>query len=204
VDDLIGLTATMDIRALNRMLTEGGTVSGAFLAADEATLPLLTERLKRTPAVAGVAVRESMLASFYQTIAQSMTATNSVLILFACIIAFGIIYNGARISLAERGNELASLRVLGFTRREIAVILLGEHALLTLAAIPLGFGVGAGAAVVLVRSVASDLYRLPLVFSRETFAFAFLVTLAAALFSGIMVAGRIRKLDLVAVLKTRE
>jgi putative ABC transport system permease protein len=204
VDDLIGLTATMDIRALNRMLTEGGTVSGAFLAADEATLPLLTERLKRTPAVAGVAVRESMLASFYQTIAQSMTATNSVLILFACIIAFGIIYNGARISLAERGNELASLRVLGFTRREIAVILLGEHALLTLAAIPLGFGVGAGSAVLLVRSVASDLYRLPLVFSPETFSFAFLVTLAAALFSGIMVAGRIRKLDLVAVLKTRE
>jgi putative ABC transport system permease protein len=126
-----------------------------------------------------------------------MTATNSVLILFACIIAFGIIYNGARISLAERGNELASLRVLGFTRREIAVILLGEHALLTLAAIPIGFGVGAGAAVLLARSVASDLYRLPLVFSRETFAFAFLVTLAAALFSGIMVAGRIRKLDLV-------
>ncbi|MHB8836636.1 MAG: FtsX-like permease family protein [Candidatus Methylomirabilia bacterium] len=119
-------------------------VSGAFLAADAAPLPPLTGRLKRTPAVAGVSVRESMLASFYETIAQSMTATNSVLILFACIIAFGIVYNGARISLFERGHELASLRVLGFTRREIAVILLGEHALLTLAAVPLGFGIGAG------------------------------------------------------------
>ncbi len=204
VDDLIGLNATMDIRALNRLLAEGGTVSGAFLAADEASLPQLTEQLKRTPAVAGVAVRESMLASFYQTIAQSMTASNAVLITFACIIALGIVYNGARISLSERGHELASLRVLGFTRREIAVILLGEHALLTLAAIPLGFGIGAGSAALLVLSVASDLYRMPLVFSRETFAFAFLVTLAAALFSGIMVAGRIRKLDLVAVLKTRE
>ena len=204
VEDILGLNATMDIRALNRLLGEGGTVSGAFLAADAATLPQLTERLKRTPAVAGVSVRESMLASFYQTIAQSMTATNSVLILFACIIAFGIVYNGARISLSERGHELASLRVLGFTRREIAVILLGEHALLTLAAIPLGFGLGAGSAWLLVTSLASDLYRMPLVFSRQTFAFAFLVTLAAALFSGIMVVGRIRKLDLVAVLKTRE
>ena len=204
VEDILGLNVTMDIRALNRLLGEGGTVSGAFLAADAATLPQLTERLKRTPAVAGVSVRESMLASFYQTIAQSMTATNSVLILFACIIAFGIVYNGARISLSERGHELASLRVLGFTRREIAVILLGEHALLTLAAVPLGFGIGAGSAWLLVTSLASDLYRMPLVFSRQTFAFAFLVTLAAALFSGIMVVGRIRKLDLVAVLKTRE
>jgi len=204
VEDILGLNATMDIRALNRLLGEGGTVSGAFLAADAATLPQLTERLKRTPAVAGVSVRESMLASFYETIAQSMTATNSVLILFACIIAFGIVYNGARISLSERGHELASLRVLGFTQREIAVILLGEHALLTLAAVPLGFGIGAGSAWLLVTSLASDLYRMPLVFSRQTFAFAFLVTLAAALFSGIMVVGRIRKLDLVAVLKTRE
>jgi len=204
VDDLLGLNATMDIRALNRLLAEGGTVNGAFLAADEAVLPQLTERLKRTPAVAGVAVRESMLASFYETLARSMTAMNSILIIFACIIAFGIVYNGARISLSERGRELASLRVIGFTRREVAVILLGEHALLTLAAIPLGFGLGAGTAALLVLFYDSDLYRLPLVFSRQTFAFAFLVTLAAALFSGIMVAGRIRKLDLVAVLKTRE
>ena len=204
VDDLVGLNATMNISALNRLLAEGGTVSGAFLAVDAAAMPQLTERLKRTPVVAGVSVRESMLASFYQTIAQSMTATNSVLITFACIIAFGIVYNGARISLSERGHELASLRVLGFTRREIAVILLGEHALLTLAAVPLGFGLGAGGAALLARSVASDLYRMPLVFSSETFAFAFLVTLAAALFSGIMVTGRIRKLDLVAVLKTGE
>jgi putative ABC transport system permease protein len=204
VDDLFGLTATMDIRALNRLLGEGPTVSGAFLAADPAHLDVLTARLKRTPAVAGVAVRESMLASFLETIAQTMLATTSVLVAFACVIALGIVYNGARISLSERGHELASLRVLGFTRREIALILLGEHALLTLAAIPIGFALGAGSAALLVRSVASDLYRLPLVFSRETFAFAFLVTLAAALFSGIMVAGRIRKLDLVAVLKTRE
>jgi putative ABC transport system permease protein len=204
VDDLFGLTATMDIRALNRLLGEAEAVSGAFLATDAAIQSRLTERLKRLPAVAGVAVRESMLASFNETIAQTMRATTSVLISFACIIAFGIVYNGARISLSERGHELASLRVLGFTRREIGVILLGEHALLTLAAIPLGFGLGAGGAALLVRTVASDLYRLPLVFSRETFAFAALVTLAAALFSGIMVAGRIRKLDLVAVLKTRE
>jgi len=204
VDDLFGLTATMDIRALNRLLGEGPTVSGAFLAADPALLPRLTAELKRTPEVPGVAVRESMLASFRETIPQSMTATTGVLVAFACVIAVGIVHNGARISLAERGHELASLRVLGFTRREIAFILLGEHALLTLAAVPLGFGLGAGSAALLARSVASDLYRLPLVFSRATFAFAFLVTIAAALFSGIMVADRIRKLDLVAVLKTRE
>lgn len=204
VEELMGLAAYMDLTALGRLLGGAPVVSGAFLAADSRRLEALSARLKRTPAVAGVAVRESMLASFTATIAESMTASTSVLTVFACVIAFGIVYNGARIALSERGHELASLRVLGFTRREIGVILLGEQAVLTAAAFPLGLGIGWGIALLLARSVASDLYRFPLEMSGATYAFAFLVTLAAAVFSGMMVAGRIRHLDLVAVLKTRE
>ena len=43
-------------------------------------------------------------------------------------IAFGVIYNNMRIALSERNRELASLRVLGFHRGEVAYILLGELA----------------------------------------------------------------------------
>jgi putative ABC transport system permease protein len=127
-------------------------------------------------------------------------------IVFASVIAFGVVYNSVRVALSERGHELASLRVLGFTRREIGAMLLGEQALLTLAAIPFGFLMGYGicAAVAAAINATQETFRMPLVLSTHTFAFAFVVVAAAAFASGLLVWGRLRRLDLVAVLKTRE
>ena len=120
------------------------------------------------------------------------------------MIAVGIVYNNARISLSERGNELASLRVLGFTRREVGVILLGEQAALTAVAIPLGWLLGYGICALLARLMDTELYRIPLVVSARTYAWAALVVAVAAIVSGLLVARRLATLDLVAVLKTRE
>jgi putative ABC transport system permease protein len=128
----------------------------------------------------------------------------SMLILFAGVIAVGVIYNGARIALSERGRELASLRVLGFTRQEIAVILFGEQAVVTLIGIPLGFLVGYLLAGTLVSAFATEAYRIPLVVAPSTYAFAAIVTVAAAVFAGLLVRHRLNRLDLIAVLKTRE
>src|SRR6266542_3195243 len=130
VDDLVGMSAYMDIRALNRLMREGGSVSGLHLMVDEKALPALYATLKKTPAVRGVVVPGALLANFNKTIARTMETNTAVLIFFACAIAFGVVYNSARIALSERGRELASLRVLGFTEREVTVMLLGEQALL--------------------------------------------------------------------------
>jgi putative ABC transport system permease protein len=204
IDELIGLSAYMDIGALNRLMREGETISGSFLAVDSLAAPRLYSLLKRTPAVAGTSVREAMLASFRETIQQSLAISTSALIIFACVIAFGVVYNSARISLSERGHELASLRVLGFTRQEISVILLGEQAILTLVAIPLGLALGLGISFLLARLMTSELYRIPVVISRASFGFAFTVVAIAALLSGLLVLARLYRLDLIAVLKARE
>lgn len=142
VDELIGLGAYMEISALNRVMREGPSISGAYLAIDEQHAGDLYASLKNLPAVGGVAFREALLKSFQEILDRSVVTATLINIVFACIIAFGVVYNGARIALSERGNELASLRVLGFTRREVSTILLGEQAVLTLAAIPLGFSFG--------------------------------------------------------------
>jgi putative ABC transport system permease protein len=204
VDELIGLSAYMDVAALNRLMEEGRTVSGAFLAIDLLAAPRLFELLKHTPAVGGVAVRETMLASFRTLIAESLTMSVSVLVVFSCIIASGMVYNGVRISLSERGHELACLRVLGFTHREVSWVLLGEQALLTCTAIPFGWGLGFALSAFLARRMSTELFRLPLVISTGSYVFSLLVVALAALLSGLLVYGRIRRLDLVAVLKTRE
>ncbi|HEX6185093.1 MAG TPA: FtsX-like permease family protein [Pyrinomonadaceae bacterium] len=204
VEELIGLSAYMDERALNRLMREGGTISGARLLVDARESPRLYSQLKRTPAVSGVIVPEAVLRNFNDTIARTVGTSTTVMVLFACVIVVGVVYNGARIALGERGRELASLRVLGFTQREVGVMLLGEQAFLTAAAVPLGYAAGLGLILLITRAVDSELMRLPLVVSGRTFALAAVVTSGAALFSGLLVGWRLRRLDLVAVLKSRE
>jgi putative ABC transport system permease protein len=204
VDDLIGMSAYMDLRALNRLMNEGGTISGLHLMVDEDALPELYARLKRTPAVRSVVIPGALLANFNKTIGRTVGTSTGILIFFACIIAFGVIYNGARIALSERGRELASLRVLGFTRREVAVMLLGEQSVLVLLALPTGWTLGYGLSWLITRSIDTELMRLPLIISGKTIAQASLIILGAAFLSGLLVARRIRRLDLIEVLKTRE
>ena len=204
VDEMIGLSAYMHIASLNRIMREGGSISGAYLAVDANALPRLYALLKRTPAVAGVAVRDAMLLSFYRTIAESLRISSTALNLFACLIAVGMVYNGARVALSERGHELASLRVLGFTQREIGFMLLGEQALLTLAAIPFGFLIGYGICAALTAAMQTELYRMPLVINASTYALAVLIVSVAATATAAIIYRRLRYLDLVEVLKTRE
>lgn len=204
VDELVGLSAYMELHALNQLMREAGVISGALLAVDPAAAPQLYAALKRTPAVAGVTIRAVALASFEQTLAKSLGIFTLVLVVFACVIAIAMVYNTARVALSERGRELASLRVLGFTRGEVTMMLLGEQAVLTVIAIPLGFALGFRVCALIARAYQWEMFRLPLVVSVQTYAFALIVVLLAALFSGLVVRRRLDRLDLVEVLKTRE
>jgi putative ABC transport system permease protein len=160
--------------------------------------------LKKTPSVSGVSVREAMLASFRDTIARSLSISVGALVGFACVIALGVIYNGARITLSERSHELASLRVLGFTQAEIAWMLLGEQAVLVGVSIPLGFGLGYGICALLVHAMASELYRMPLVVSARTYTYSGVIVALASAISAALIFQRLRRLDLISVLKARE
>jgi putative ABC transport system permease protein len=133
-----------------------------------------------------------------------MLVTTFILVVFAGTIAFGIVYNNARISLSMRSRDLASLRVLGFTRAEISAVLLGELAAYVLLAIPLGLVIGAWLAYGVVSTIDAESFRFPVVISARTYAFAVAVTLGAALVSALLVRRQLDRLDLVAVLKTRE
>lgn len=204
IKEYAGTSAYMRADALHALLQEGGTLSGAFLSVDGNRRDELYALLKETPHVAGVTVKEAAVRSFRETVGETQLAMQRFNVIFACIIAFGVVYNTARVSLSERSRELATLRVIGFTRGEVSAILLGELAVLTLAAIPLGIAIGYGFAWLMVWAFESELFRIPLVISRWTLGFAAAVTLIASLISGLVVRERIEHLDLVGVLKERE
>jgi putative ABC transport system permease protein len=204
VDDMLGLSAYMDIDALHEMMREGDVSTGALLLVDVTREKELSAALKETPTVAGTGFKRAVLKSFREIMAANMNLTIFINVLFASIIAFGVVYNAARISLSERSRELASLRVLGFTRAEISLILMGELALVTLAALPVGGVFGYILAAGMVQSIDSEVFRFPLYVSRQAVALAFLGIIVAATISGLIVRRRLDQLDLVAVLKIRE
>ena len=179
-------------------------MSGVFLAVDDQSLGAIYETLKNTPRVAGVTLKNAALKSFEDTVAENLLRMRLFNIGFASIIAFGVVYNSARISLAERSRELATLRVIGFTRAEISAILLGELAVLTCCAIPIGFAMGYGFAWLTTLGLDTELYRIPLIVARSTFGFAAVVIIVAAFLSGLVVRSRLDHLDLVSVLKSKE
>ncbi len=205
VADFAGIAVYMDIRAANRLMEEGDTISGAFLAVDPERMDALYRELKSSPRVSGVAIKGATLASFRKTIAENLLRMRLFNVLFASVIAVGVVYNAARITLSERARELATLRVIGFTRGEISLILLGELAMLLFIAIPIGLALGYGlAALVIGLAYDTELFRIPLRIARSTYGFAATVTLAAALASGLASRRLLDRLDLIAVLKSKE
>jgi putative ABC transport system permease protein len=200
----IGSPAYMDIRALNRLMHEGPSISAAHVRLDELERARFLSELKHIPQVSSIMLKEAAVVTFNDTMARTILIFVSFFVAFSCTLAFGVTYNGARIALSERSRELATLRVIGFTRAEISYILLGETAVLTLAAIPIGCAVGYGLARLVASAFETELYRVPFVIASPTYGWAILVGVIAAAASALMVRRQLDHLDLIAVLKTRE
>jgi len=199
-----GTNAYMEIEALHHVMREENAVTGAYLTVDARRIDDLHRTLKNTPRVASVTVKDAAIESFNNTIAENQSNIQNFNVMFACIIAFGVIYNTARISLMERSRELATLRVMGFTRAEISTILLGELGVLTVVAIPIGMVLGYVFAAIFTTTLDSEMFRIPLVIEHSTYGLAATVTLVASIGSGLVVRRRLDHLDLVAVLKSKE
>jgi putative ABC transport system permease protein len=194
----------MDLDALNRLLEEPPSLAYANLLVDRSAEPALFGKLKTLPNVAAIMLKQAAIDSFYSTIGEHMLIYTSIFALFAGALGFGVAYNSARIALSERGRELATLRVLGFTRGEISYILLAEVALLIVVALPFGCFIGRGLTVLMAYLLDTELFRIPIVIEPSTYGLAVLLTLATTAASAAIVRRRIDRLDLIRVLKTRE
>ena len=204
VKDFMGVSAWMNRSEMQLLTGDPDVISGAWLSVSNMNNPALYEALQELPLVAGVMSPDFMLETFDQEMARSMLVSSAFLLGFASIIAIGIIYNNPLISLSERGRELASLRVMGFHRREVARLLLGEQAVVTLLAIPVGTGIGYFLAWLIAQNMGNDTFRIPFVVSVQTCITAIVIIVLASLLSGLAVRRRLDRIDLIRVLKTRE
>jgi putative ABC transport system permease protein len=204
VDEFIGARAYASEAMLNSIARDAAPFGSALLAIDTAQRQAILRRLKEMPVVLGVTERDASLAKFQSMIDENLFTMLFFYVTFASAIAVGVVYNSARILFAERAHELATLRVLGYHRSEVAAVLLGELALLVVAAVPLGCLLGNWMGRLMTGMLSSDLFRLPFSPQPATYGYATLIVLAAALGTAVLVALRVRNLDMVAVLKARD
>jgi putative ABC transport system permease protein len=203
-EDFAGIAAYMDMDAVNRLLGEGDRMNGARLTVAGGRWREFLQAIKNTPQASGVVIKEAMRASFRKTTAESIGLIQTIYLTFATAVAFGIVYNSARISLSERARELATLRVLGFSRGEVGAVLVGELVILTLLALPLGLVLGSAMAKAILTTVNTETVRLPLILTPANYAFAVLVVVVATAASATLACRRLNRLDLVGVLKARD
>jgi putative ABC transport system permease protein len=204
VEQFLGLGAYADMAFLDEIFRRSDRMSVANVLIDERELPELHARLQETPALSGLILMTENRRSFEETISENVVVINTIYAGIAILITVGVAYNGARIQLSERARELASLRILGFSRAEVSSVLVGETMLLAILAQPLGWLFGAWIATALSKSFTSDLYAIPLVLEPDIFARASLIVLIASFVSVMIVRRRVDRMDLVAVMKTRE
>lgn len=204
ITDYAGLSAFMELESLRHLMGEGGTVSGAHLALDSAQLPEFLQKVKESPRVASLMIKNAVRQSFRKSTAEMINMLQTLYFTFSVVVAFGVVYNSARIALSERSRDLATLRVIGFTHREVAAVMIGEIALLTIIALPLGLGIGSLLASAIIHTASTETVRLPLVLSSRSYATAVLIVVTSATISCAIVSARIRQLDLLGVLKASE
>jgi putative ABC transport system permease protein len=203
-DDTFGLFGYMQREALDAKLQDAGAITSAYLRVDSRYLDEVFRRLEDMPAVESAQRSSRILETFREQIDESVSFQTLVIVIIASVIVIGVVYNNTRVALSMRGRELASLRVLGFTRREVAYILLAEQAIQVVLALPVGFVLGAWFAELLVATMDQENFRFPMYISPRTFAFTTVVTLVSALFSGYLVRRKLDRMDLTEVLKERE
>jgi putative ABC transport system permease protein len=203
-EDFAGIASYMELHALNRLLGEGDRINGAFLSVADGQWESFLRELKATPQAAGVVIKNAMRESFRQTTAESIGMIQVLYSTFATVVAFGIVYNSARIALSERARELATLRVLGFSQGDVGTVLVGELVVLAAVALPLGLWLGSGMASLLIQSINTETVRLPLILSSSNYAYAALVITLATGISAWIACRKLNQLDLVGALKARE
>ncbi|MBX3232489.1 MAG: ABC transporter permease [Labilithrix sp.] len=203
IDEMFGLNVHASRETVRRLAGEEGNVSSVLLTVDPPEEDRLLQRLAELPHVVSIARRKDVVTQFHDQ-ADHMAVTTTILTLMGATIAFGVVYNQARIALSTRSRDLASLRVLGFTRAEVSAMLLGELGVYVVLGVPLGWRAGQVLVGAIAATADPESYRMPVHVSLATYAFATLITVAAAAASALVVRRRVDQLDLVSVLKARE
>jgi putative ABC transport system permease protein len=204
VQQYFGASGFMNIKALSRVLDEPFAMNSVLVSTDPGKSRLMNDELDDIPLISSVTVKADTIDSMETTMNMQMKVMSFMTVLFAGVIAFSIIYNITSVSLSERERELASLRVMGFSQKEVGRILYYENILMGIVGLFLGVPLGMLVCRGLVTAFDTEMIRLPYHLNPRTFIISITCTCIFVLISNLAIRHKINTLDLVETLKERE
>ena len=204
VKPYLGGAAYMQLNALSRALREPGRVSAAYVLMDSNERDALNREVKELPMIAGVSFLDNASASMRKMLNEGSGFFSYMFVVFSCLMAAGVAYSAARVTFAEQERDLATLRVLGFSRREVSYVLLAEIGALMVVALPAGAILGALLSRWLMAQFQTELFTFPYVTESSAYGRSALFVAAAVVGAALAVRRGVDRLDLVGVLKSRE
>ncbi len=204
INEVLGRSIYIDHAELSQLLGEGEMVNQVLLSIDQNQENNLIKEFKDVPNIAGLTTKFAILRSFRDTIDRSIMVSIFILVFFAIIISVGVIYNTAMITLSERIFELATLRILGFSIWEVFLIVIGELTFLILISIPLGCVLGYWFSWFFLQTVETNEFQIPLIIHAKTYILSAIASIFTSLFSFYILYNKLKNMDLISVLKTRE
>ena len=203
IPQYLGANIYMNQDVLLGLLKQGEMMTSALNAIDERAIPSLKDEYRASKYISIIEVRQEMIDK-YEELMGSATYALWVMAIISIITGFAIVYNSSIISLAERKRELASLRVMGMTPKEVMEVVSVEQWFIgfsgMIAGIPLAFLMSQAMST----SMSNDLYTIPPGTSGNAIVLAFIGTIFAIAVSQVSISRKVKQLDLVAVLKERE
>jgi putative ABC transport system permease protein len=204
VKPFLGGAAYMEINALSRALREPGRASAAYVLFDESQRDTLNRRVKELPMIAGVSFLDNASDSMRKMLSEGSGFFSYMFVVFSCLMAGGVAFSSARVTFAEQERDLATLRVLGFGRREVSYVLLAEIGVLLLIALPVGVVLGAALSRWLMTQFQTELFTFPYVTNSVAYARSALFVALAVIAAALGVRRGVDRLDMASVLKSRD
>lgn len=203
VNEALGAQCYVSPDVMSELMREQGAANGAYLRVEGSTIRSIRSEIKKRPLVVGMMERSVALSSFKDVYGENVLVVAAYLLFLACAVSAGVLYNSARVMIAERSTELATLRIQGFTVPEVVSIVLGELGILMVLGLPIGAALGAGTCYVIASNIEADFFRIPFTISSATFVLSSSIIAAVMVIVGIRVYALVKRLDLVVVLKER-
>lgn len=200
----MGQEAHADAALMGRLMRRPPPATAVNLRLDPTRRPAFDAAISKAPGVLAATDLTELEAQFQAEVNDSLLVETLIFSAIGMLITLGVVYNAARIQLAERAHELATLRVLGYTRTEVASVLVGEQMVVVILALPFGLLGGYGLAAAMSRGFSSEIVTMPLVVDRSTLFAAAAIALGTALVTSVAVARGLARVDLVSALKSRE
>lgn len=198
VKQYLGANAYMNIEEMRALLLERQMITGVSVASKDN----LKEKLKDVRNISTVSSVGDMKQSFVEYL-DTMNLAIGLYMLFGGILGFALIYNATIISISERKMEFASLRIMGFEKKDVYGMISKENLIMALIAIIVGVPLGLGMINGMADSFSSEMITFPVIFSPKFFIQAAAATIIFAIVAQLATLRKIYNLNFIDALKSR-